>query len=146
MRPGISCSARRISLRPQSARSRSATLYGGRAAFAAASNACIFSNRTVAILFLSSVCYSGKERRALRIGIDRQGTHARALESCVGQELHDLLFRKTEPHVAHLLLILVVMMRQHIDEQNLAARAADARDFRQRADRLRRVVEHEREQ
>src|SRR5207237_6854302 len=35
MRPGISCSARRISLRPHSASERSATLNGGRAEAAA---------------------------------------------------------------------------------------------------------------
>src|SRR4051812_20468101 len=131
MRPGISCSARRISLRPQSARPRSATLYGGRADFAAASNACIFSNRTVAIAspLLRTCCDCGEKGWPLRIGIDRQRSHARVLESCGVQVLDDLFFRKPEPHVAHLLLIFLVMVREHVDDEDLRARPADARDF-----------------
>src|SRR5215475_8493099 len=47
--PGISCSAKFISLRPKSASDRSATLYGTRPAAFAASNACCFFSITVAI-------------------------------------------------------------------------------------------------
>src|SRR6185312_1057402 len=49
--PGISCSASCISLRPKSARLRSATLYGCRPAAFAASNACCFFSITVAITY-----------------------------------------------------------------------------------------------
>src|SRR5688572_24887535 len=54
IRPGISPSARRSSLRPHSARPRSATLYGTRPAALAASYACIFSLRTVDMLLSST--------------------------------------------------------------------------------------------
>jgi hypothetical protein len=45
--------------------------------------------------------------------------------------------------MAHLLLIFLVMMRQHVDDKNLRTRTADARHFGQRAYRLRRVVKHQ---
>ena len=51
IRPGISCSARRISLRPNSASDRSCTLNGSRPAALAAANGCSFSV-TVAMLTL----------------------------------------------------------------------------------------------
>jgi hypothetical protein len=43
IRPGISCSASRISLRPNSASDRSFTLNGSRPIAVAAANGCIFS-------------------------------------------------------------------------------------------------------
>src|SRR5438045_85013 len=51
--PGISCSARRISLRPNSASERSFTLYGSRPAAFAASNGCTCFSITVAMLSVS---------------------------------------------------------------------------------------------
>ena len=53
--PGISCSARRISLRPNSASARSGTLKGSRPALRAASNACI---SVTAVAIVISPCES----------------------------------------------------------------------------------------
>src|SRR5687768_3816598 len=105
IRPGISPSARRSSLRPHSARPRSATLYGTRPAALAASYACIFSLRTVAISSPSLLiqkpkmllfelllrCYRGEQRRPPGIGISRQQPRPDIAESRIRQKLSDLL-------------------------------------------------------
>ena len=143
MRPGISCSARRISLRPHSASLQIGHLVtaAGRLS-AAASNACIFSVRTVAIAFLLVsairdrdlaiaiasrksefinaailVAHRREQRRAFRVGIGGQRPHPDVVEPGSGEEPRHLLLGKSEPDVAHLLLILLALVRQHVDDE-----------------------------
>src|SRR5712691_4577945 len=65
IRPGISCSARRISLRPNSACERSFTLKGSRPAVFAATNGCIFSV-AVAICLSSTVTTMTRKHEELK--------------------------------------------------------------------------------
>src|SRR5690554_1852216 len=120
IRPGISPSASRSSLRPHSASPRSATLYGSRPAAFAASKACVFSLRTVAIRSLLStqphgcvepgslfLCHGREQRGPARVRIRRQRPDANGCEAGAGQEARDLLLREPEPHVAHPLLVFL---------------------------------------
>src|ERR1700674_5063764 len=160
IRPGISCSARRISLRPNSACERSFTLYGSRPAAFAAANGCIFSV-TVAISLL--LCLAGvirrpsvrrpspsgprrrcdEQSRALRPGIGRQGNDPNVLEAGPGQQSLHMLLAEPEPHVAHLLPIVLAIVRLHVDEDHAAAGLQDARHLGERALRLGHVMEHQ---
>src|SRR5687768_6404612 len=123
IRPGISPSARRSSLRPHSARPRSATLYGTRPAALAASYACIFSFSTVDIRSLSLSmrlrlhCCRRKQRGSLCIGISRQQAHPDIAESRIRQQLSDVFLGEPEPYMAHLLLVLLPLVRQHVDNE-----------------------------
>src|SRR5262245_24860492 len=150
IRPGISPSASRSSFRPNSARLRSATLYGTRPACFACSYAwtppltavaialfsprCLSSRRVYkarpALRFIHSRpaarpvrrtrresllhCYCGEQCRSLRVGIDRQHSHANILETGTRQQARDLTLGKPEPHMAHLLLIFLTVVRQHV--------------------------------
>src|SRR5687767_3539574 len=152
IRPGISPSARRSSLRPHSASPRSATLYGTRPAAWAASYACIFSLRTVAITSPSLLiqrrrfhAYRRKQRRPLRVGIRRQHPHSDVGKPRAGEKPFDLLVRETEPHVAHLLLVLLPVVRQHIDDEHATAGTKRAPDLRQRPGRRWRVMQDQRQ-
>ena len=46
--------------------------------------------------------------------------------------------------MAHLLLILAVLMRQHVDDEQAAAGLQDAGNFGQRSCRIRRIMQHKR--
>ena len=67
----------------------------------------------------SAYCHAANSAGPFASGSTGSGAHARILESGAGQKLHDLLLRKPEPHVAHLLLIFLVMVRQHVDDEHL---------------------------
>ena len=76
---------------------------------------------------------SRKQRGALCLGISRQQSRPDIAESRIRQELSDLLLREPEPHVAHLLLILLPLVRQHIHDQHAPAGRSTRPDFRERA-------------
>src|SRR5262245_24868840 len=146
--PGISCSARRISLRPNSACERSFTLYGSRPAAFAAANGCIFSV-AVAILFSSVTVYSGspgrrdEKRRPLCFRVRLQRDDPDVLESVRAKQALRVLLGKAEPHVTHLLAVAVAIVRQHVDDQRPSPGLHDARDLGERLFRLRHVMQHE---
>ena len=71
--------------------------------------------------------HRGKQRRPLGIRIGRQQPDAHIAEPGSGQEARDLLLRKPEPDVAHLLLIFLAIVRQHVDDQHAPARAYSTR-------------------
>src|SRR5881296_1018864 len=122
--PGISCSARRISLRPNSASERSFTLNGSRPAAFAAVNGCIFSV-TVAIClssFFAALPFGGlrafrafvfsclhtrcdEQSRPLGLRVRRQRNNLHVLESTGAQESLHVFVAEPEPHVTHLLAI-----------------------------------------
>src|SRR5581483_11494323 len=119
--PGISCSASRISLRPKSASARFFTLYGSRPAAFAASNACSFS---VTVAMLLSCRYKQPWSFDARVGCERHNFWIRTSGFC--DPLRDLVFAESEPHVAHLLTVVLAIVRQHIDDDQPSARLQDA--------------------
>src|SRR5688572_9108302 len=92
IRPGISCSARRISLRPHSARLRSATLNGSLPAAFARSNGCAV---IVAVVIIHSLLMDHRRHGARRITPRRRDAESRFSKSfnsappclCVGRRL-----------------------------------------------------------
>src|SRR5215471_18215476 len=123
MSPGISCSARRISLRPNSASARFFTLNGSRPAAFAAANGCIFS-ATVAIVVFSFGSLPGppsrrreKQARTFGLCVWRQRDDARVVEAAIVEDFADVLVGKPEPHVAHLLPVVLSIVRQHVDDE-----------------------------
>src|SRR5436309_740475 len=124
--PGISCSARRISLRPKSASERSLTLKGWRPAALAASNGCSFST---IVAICASPCCCHKQSWTLRPLVRGQGDDSTVLETRLRQEVTGVLLAEPEPDMAHLLTIAFAIMRQHVHQQEAAARLQDPRDL-----------------
>src|ERR1700712_4900284 len=100
--PGISCSARRISFRPNSASDRSFTLKGSRPAADAAAKTCGCSV-TVAMLYLLLVDVSGrcearrgKKPRPFRLGIGNERDNPDIGEAGVTHQLSHLVVSKAE--------------------------------------------------
>src|SRR5216683_3152658 len=173
IRPGISCSARRISLRPNSACERSFTLKGSRPAAFAASNGWSFST-AVAMHSLLLATLKGSPYRCraslsgspcrcvfafswLHVSFRRCDEQSRTLrarrrwerhdpdvfEPCFAQHAPDVIVAEPEPHVAHLLPVIVPVVREHVDDQHAAARLEDPRDLGQPTLGLRHVMQHE---
>src|SRR6266542_4948584 len=169
IRPGISCSARRISLRPYSASDRSLTLYGSRPAAFAASNAWSFSTAIVMHfsftrlatkarkheeelhpfrVFVSSWLHlflscRDEQSRSLRTRVWRQRNDTDALESCVIQHPGDVILRESEPDVAHLLTVALSIVGQHVGDDQAATRLQHARHLGQRERRVGQMVQHQ---
>ena len=59
-------------------------------------------------------CYSRKQCRTPGIRVCRQCPDPHVSESRASQEARDLLVRKPEPHVAHLLLVFLTLMGEHV--------------------------------
>src|SRR5580765_4159902 len=135
MRPGISSSARRISLRPHSASARSATLNGDRPALVARSKGWAVS---VAVVISGSLVISALVRgsgpayarrgqtpylcsrsrryekpRAFRGGVFRHCVNLHVRKSRVRQQAAHVFVGKPEPHVAHLLAVVFAFVREH---------------------------------
>src|SRR5262249_48043734 len=124
IRPGISCSARRISLRPKSASERSLTLKGCRPAALAASNGCSFST---IVAICASPCCCHEQPWTLCTLVWSQGDDSTVLEVCVRQKAARVFLAEAKPDMAHLLTIAFAIVRQHVHEQKTAARLDDAR-------------------
>src|SRR5437899_6308340 len=163
MRPGISCSASRISLRPNSASDRSLTLNGSRPAALAAANGFITSvtddiscssqpgprgtlhakKRRLALfrVLVSSWLHLFSSRRdeqprPLRAGVGWKRHDPSVFEPCLGQQPLQLLVAEAEPDVPHLLPVILAIVRLHVDDYEPPMRLEDARHLGERALRL----------
>src|SRR5262245_10222991 len=112
IRPGISCSASRISLRPKSVRERSLTLKSDLEALLRAVDGLL----AVAVMILSDdsgkqsvadLSCRGKEPRTPRIGLPRQLVVHNVGESRLTHQLCDGLTREAHVLVAHEPAVLV---------------------------------------
>ena len=61
----------------------------------------------------------------------------------VGEQFFEMVGCKPKPHVAHLLVIAVTIVRQHVGDDDAAVRLEHARDFGKRERRLRQMMKHE---
>src|SRR6516162_169692 len=132
IKPGISCSARRISLRPNSASARFFTLKGSRPAAFAAANGCIFS-ATVAIVLFSFGSLLGppsrgseKQGRTSCLGVWSQRDYASVIEAGIVEHFANVFVREPEPDMAHLLPVVLPVVGQHVDDQDAGARLESA--------------------
>src|SRR5215813_3001192 len=143
MSPGISCSARRISLRPNSASARSFTLYGTRPALAAVSNGCV---STAVGIFTPSRRASGRrdeERRTFRVWVDWQRDETDVLEAGTSEQPSQLVLAEAQPDVPHLFLILLAVVRQHVAQDDSSSRLQRACRLTEHCGGIGHVVQHE---
>src|SRR5438270_8900723 len=169
IKPGISCSARRISFRPNSARARSFTLYGSRPASIAAANefigsvimptvrsieglhrypSCGFAERDrvrfIARAGLSQRCgaltRSSEQHRTLRFGIRRQRRVAVMFEAGACHPVGQGVAVETLPEMSHCLPQILSAVGHHVEHEQSSARLDHARRLRKNAGRIGRVV------
>src|SRR5215204_1523949 len=155
MRPGISCSASWISLRPHSASERSATLKAGRSVALltrVGAVAVAIVGKGLGNRFGEQGSNSGGSRRtseqrwAPGVGIGRQWRESNGVEAGRDEPLLHALAREAEPGVAHRRAILVAVVREHVDDEQAAPLAQRASRLREREHRIRKVVQHEAEE
>src|SRR5438067_13206781 len=122
MRPGISCSASRISLRPSSASPMSWTLNGTRAGVA--TFRCVdVAMRNLPLSLSVPAGDGGEQRRSRRLARRQQRLHARAGEPGLPEPGSRLRRLEAEPDMSHLALVLAPVVREHVDHEEPAAPA-----------------------
>src|SRR5688572_7779244 len=154
IKPGISCSASRISFRPHSASPRSFTLKAGR-------SSALGAGRTVVVIDLMSPLKDqsvlqtancnqrsalpgsrGHEQfRPFCSGIPRQGNHLHVLEPCLLQPFRHLGARKAEPDVTHALAEFSLVMWCEVDQEQATSVPQDPVHLDQDAPRIGSVVQ-----
>src|SRR4051812_12681362 len=84
-----------------------------------------------------------KQRRPLRRCADRQRDDSDSVETCSGQQSCCLLLAESEPHVAHLLAVLLAIVREHVRNHQPAALLQYSRGLAQCGARIRKMMQHE---
>src|SRR5688500_1075389 len=125
--PGISCSARRISLRPHSASERSATLNAGRSAACADSrraNSAIPMNVFLCDETLTfALLRNHREHRGpFRLRIGGENPVPRDRQARVGHPGANLLLGNALPDVSHLRREVLALMGSEIEDDQAAGR------------------------
>src|SRR5579863_5972902 len=120
MRPGISCSARTISLRPHSARPRSATLNSKLPCLAGADIIVVMFS----LSFLRSCAKTDDssglrprgqhERRSFRLGLGRQRARTPAAETRFTQHLRERFRVEAQARLSHLPLKVLTIVAQQV--------------------------------
>src|SRR5262245_52595887 len=130
IKPGISCSASRISWRPKSPRERSLTLNGSRPASRAAANGC-WSNAVVVTLPPSLSLGNGlraldgcqhEQQRSLGFGVGREGSIPDPVEPRLDRPLLHRFPIESEPLMPHPLPVVGPPVRHHVAHPQPPAR------------------------
>src|SRR3954468_24999319 len=84
-----------------------------------------------------------KQRGTLRRCADRQRDDPDSIETCSGQQPCCLLLAESEPYMAHLLAVLLAIVREHVRNHQPAALLQYSRGLAQCGARIRKMMQHE---